>query len=417
MSPDLRVEVTDGVAVVRLDRPERRNAYTAEMGRLLSQAYRDCDDDDAVRAIVVTGAGDAFCVGADFGGDTGPFDAPPVHVAFTASPIDPPAFELRTPVIADVNGHAIGIGLTIVLQADIRILAESAKYAVAQVRRGVVPDCMSHWTLPRLAGVAAAAEVLLTGRTFDGREAVALGVATRAAPADAALDQAMALARDIAVNVAPMSAALCKRLLWDTVIHGYRPRQVAALETTLHHRLMGNADAAEGVAAFFERRAPRQAPATPLKSPLSNIWLPLPCSTASLGGIAMAAGLLPAISSSSRCWSTWARLHSITAAAVPTTGPGISSASATCSIAAKSASVPPRPPRSSDTATLNNPNSASPGHSSCQPVPDSSRAAVLALRVRANRRSASWTADCSAVRAIVTAARPSPRKAPTTAWR
>ena len=257
MSADLLVDIEDGVAVLTLNRPARRNAYTAEMGSLLSQAYRDCDASDDVRAIVLTGAGESFCVGADFSTETSPFDAPGDDPAFSASPIDPAAFELRTPVIAAVNGHAIGIGLTIALQADIRIVATEAKYAVAQVRRGVIPDCMSHWTLTHLAGVAAAAEVLLTGRTFTGAEAVALGVATRSADAGSVLDEAIEMARDIAINVAPMSAALSKRLMWDTVIHGYTPWQVAGLETALHHRVMGSADAAEGVEAFLQRRAPQ----------------------------------------------------------------------------------------------------------------------------------------------------------------
>src|ERR1700761_9477410 len=212
---ELTVAVTEGGAVLTLNRPERRNAYTAEMGALLNQAYRQCDDDDAVRAIVLTGAGDAFCAGADFTTAASPFDAPSAE--FTASPTDPAAFELRTPVIAAVNGHAIGIGLTIALQADIRILAADAKYAVAQVRRGVIPDCMSHWTLPHLAGGAVAADILLTGRTFDGAEAVAMGIASRTVPGDRVLEHAMTVARDIADNVAPMSAALSKRLLWDTM--------------------------------------------------------------------------------------------------------------------------------------------------------------------------------------------------------
>ena len=248
------VEASEGVAVITLNRPQRRNAYTAEMGALLSRAYRDCDDDDAVRAIVLTGSGSAFCAGADFSSDTSPFDAPAGE--FTASPIDPAAFELRTPVIAAVNGHAIGIGLTIALQADIRVMAEDAKYAVVQARRGVLGDCMSHWTLPHLAGAGVAAELLLTGRTFDGVEAVAMGIATHTVTAAEVLGYARNIARDIAVNVAPMSAALSKRLLWDTVIGGYSPRQVAERETQAHRRVMGSADAAEGVAAFLEHRAP-----------------------------------------------------------------------------------------------------------------------------------------------------------------
>jgi enoyl-CoA hydratase/carnithine racemase len=267
---DLTVVIADGVALLTLNRPERRNAYTAEMSTLLNRAYRQCDDDDAVRTIVLTGAGDAFCVGADFSTDASPFDAPPGDVDFTAAPTNPAAFELRTPVIAAVNGHAIGIGLTIALQADIRIMADDAKYAVAQVRRGVIGDCMSHWTLPHLAGGAVAADILLTGRTFDGAEAAAMGIATRTLPGGQVLDHAMTVARDIAVNVAPMSAALSKRLLWDTLIKGYTPRQVAKQETELHRRVMGSADAREGVDAFLQRRAPRWSVS------VSEEWEPLP---------------------------------------------------------------------------------------------------------------------------------------------
>jgi len=255
-SAPVGVHIADGVAVLTLDRPRQRNAYTAEMGAQLSRAYADCDGDDAVRVIVVTGAGSDFCAGADISGDTSPFDGPDTAM-FTASPIDPPAFALRTPVIAAVNGHAIGIGLTIALQADIRVMARDAKYAVPQARLGVLGDCMVHWTLPRIAGIAAAAELLLTGRTLNGAEAAQLGIANHVRPAADVLACALDIARDIAVNVAPMSAALSKRLLWDTVAYGYSPGQVAELETRLHLRVMGGSDAAEGVAAFRQKRAPQ----------------------------------------------------------------------------------------------------------------------------------------------------------------
>jgi enoyl-CoA hydratase/carnithine racemase len=270
MSSDVTIAVDEGVAALTLNRPEQLNAYTADMGRLLSRAYLECDGDDDVRAIVVTGAGRAFCAGADFSGGASPFDAATDNSTFSASPIDPAAFELRKPVIAAINGPAVGIGLTIALQADIRIVADNANYGVVQVRRGVIPDCMSHWTLAQLTTLGVAAEVLLTGRTFNGAEAVALGIANRALPAAQVLDHALEMARDIAGQVAPMSAALCKRLLWDSAINSYTPRQVASLETQLHQRVMGSDDAREGVAAFLERRPPR------FSSRLSRDWTALP---------------------------------------------------------------------------------------------------------------------------------------------
>jgi len=134
--------------VVTLDRPDHLNAFTGAMGAALSAAYADADADDVVRAVVVTGAGRAFCAGADLelaGGDT---FAAPSDEAFTASPIDPPAWKVRKPVIAAINGHAIGIGLTLAMQCDIRIVADDAKLGFVHVRRGVIPDAHSHWTAP-----------------------------------------------------------------------------------------------------------------------------------------------------------------------------------------------------------------------------------------------------------------------------
>lgn len=250
---DLLESVADGVAVLTLNRPEKLNAYSREMGRLLSEAYLRLDEDDDVRAIVLTGAGRAFCAGADVSGD--PFAARPDDEAFTSSPVKP-AFELRTPVIAAVNGHAIGVGMTIALHADIRVVADNAKYGVVQVRRGVVPDCAAHWTLPKIVGMSTALDLLMTGRTFDGAEAAAMGIAKASVPAEQVLARAMEIAQDIADNVVPMSAALTKRLLWDSADRGYTSQQVAWLETQAHHRVMGTPDAKEAMDAFRERRAP-----------------------------------------------------------------------------------------------------------------------------------------------------------------
>jgi enoyl-CoA hydratase/carnithine racemase len=247
-------DVADGVATITLHRPEVRNAFGAGMGAALDDAYRRCDGDDAIRAVVLTGTPPAFCAGADVssGGDT---FAKRDEGAFSAAGLAMPAWQVRKPVIAAVNGHAIGIGFTLALQCDLRLFAADAKYGVVQLRRGVMGDAYSHWTLPRIAGMAGAAEILLTGRTFDGHEAKALGVCSRVLPNDRVLPAALEIARDVAANAVPLAVALSKRLLWDS--WGLTPADVEARETADHHVLMAHPDAREGVVAFLEKRPPR----------------------------------------------------------------------------------------------------------------------------------------------------------------
>lgn len=249
----LRFELEDGVATLTLQRPDRDNAFSGEMGTRLSAAYRRCDEDDQIRAVVLTGAGRAFCVGADLAAGEATF-ARPESTEFSAAAVDPPAFAIRKPVIAAMNGHAIGLGLTLALQCDLRIVARDAKYGVVQVRRGVMPDAYAHFTLPRIAGFATAADLLLTGRKITGEEAVALGIASRCLPAEQVLPAALAIARDLAVNTAPLSVAVTKRLLWESSSLG--PADIERKETALHRELMGRPDAVEGVMAYLERRRP-----------------------------------------------------------------------------------------------------------------------------------------------------------------
>jgi enoyl-CoA hydratase/carnithine racemase len=250
---DLRFEFDGGVATITLDRPEAGNAFSGAMGQALGEAYRRCDEDDAVRAVVLTGAGSTFCVGADLaaGGDT---FASPEPGGFSAAAFDPPAFAIRKPVIAAVNGHAIGLGFTMALQCDLRILAREGNYGIVQVRRGVMPDAYAHYTLPRIVGIGRAAELLLTGRKIDALEADRLGIATQVVPAAEVLPTALTLAREIALHAAPLSVAVTKRLLWES--GALSPADVERKETALHHHLMGRADAIEGVMAYLERRAP-----------------------------------------------------------------------------------------------------------------------------------------------------------------
>ncbi len=248
---DLTLAVEDRVAVVTLDRPEQRNAFTGAMGQSLGEAYRRCDEDDAVRAVVVTGAGTAFCAGADLAPKGETFSAP-ADDAFSSSPVRPPAFAIRKPVIAAVNGHAVGIGLTLAMQCDLRILARGATYGFVHVRRGVIPDAHAHWTVPRAVGFAHAADLLLTGRHFTADEALAMGLASRVLPADEVLPAALALAHDVAVHTAPLSVAITKRLLWSSP--ALDAEAADRLESTMHRHVMGRADAREGVLAYLERR-------------------------------------------------------------------------------------------------------------------------------------------------------------------
>ena len=259
---DARIEAHDGVAVVTLDRPERKNAFTAAMGASLGRAYAHCDADDSVRVVVVTGAGDAFCAGADLtpAGDTfaGPRAAGPdgdTDDAFTSSPVRPLAWDVRKPVIAAINGHAIGIGMSLAMQCDLRFMAAEAKYGFVHNRRGVLPDAHSHWTVPRAVGFARAADLLLSGRHFTAEEAVTMGLGHRALPAEEVLPAALAYARDVAEHTAPLSVALSKRLLWRQP--ALDADECDRLETAYHRVVMGRDDAREGVLAFLERRTPR----------------------------------------------------------------------------------------------------------------------------------------------------------------
>jgi len=250
---DIRFELRAGVAIVTLHRPEQRNAFSGRMGDELGHALARCDGDDAVRAVVLTGAGDAFCVGADLGAGRETFASQDAR-GFSATPVHPAPWDVRKPVIAAVNGHAVGLGLTLALQCDLRIVAAEGRYGVLQVRRGVMPDAGCHFTLPRLVGFERAAWLMLTGTKLGGVEAARIGLALRSLPAREVLPAAMEIARDVAANTSPLSVAVTKRLLWQSP--ELDRAEVERFETELHHHLMGRPDAIEGVVAYLERRPP-----------------------------------------------------------------------------------------------------------------------------------------------------------------
>lgn len=248
----LRFEVVDGIATITLDRPERRNAFGDGMGHELAEVYRRCDIDDEVRAVVLTGAPPAFCAGADL--EAGDETFVGTEEGFSAAGVRFPAFRVRKPVLAAVNGHAVGIGLTLALQADVRIMAADAKYGVVQARLGLLGDAYVHWVLPRLVGASRAAEILFTGRTFDGRRAQGWGLCSEALPADEVLPATLALAREMA-EAAPLSLAASKQTLWAALAAD--ADEVERLETHWHEVLMDHEDVREGMRASMERRPPQ----------------------------------------------------------------------------------------------------------------------------------------------------------------
>lgn len=248
---DVLLDVDGPVATVTLNRPASRNGWTLRLGAEMGEALAICDEDDDIRVVVVTGAGRDFCVGADLSGRS--IGAPGGAVAPTGRPVISPP-EMCKPVIAAMNGHAVGIGITFPMQCDIRIVAEEAKVGLPFVRRGVIAEVNGHWMLPRLIGMAAAADLLLTGRLISGREAAAIGLCSRAVPADEVLPEARRVAAEMAATAAPASMAATKRMLWDAL--EMTRADAVRREGELFRWLADQPDAVEGVASFLEKRPP-----------------------------------------------------------------------------------------------------------------------------------------------------------------
>lgn len=253
----IRVERDGPVALVTLNRPERMNAWTWQMSGELSEAFADADADDDVRAVVVTGAGRGFCAGADLSGGGGTFagESEVVGRRRETAAQQRPVHELNTPIIAAINGAAVGAGLTMTMEWDLRVAAEDAKLGFVFNRRGVMPDADLLWLIPRMIGYGAALDVLLTGRIFSGAEALQLGLVQRAVAPGDVVSCAMELARDIAANTAPASVAMTKRLFYEQLASTDRAGARAAERATFAW-LATQPDAGEGINAFLGRRPP-----------------------------------------------------------------------------------------------------------------------------------------------------------------
>jgi enoyl-CoA hydratase/carnithine racemase len=264
---DLRYDVADHVATITFARPDKLNAFRARTMRELLELLDTVDTDDDVRVVIVTGEGRAFCAGADISGGPAAFEPAPEKKDTPASS-EPPRdgggvlalriHELRKPIIAAINGASVGMGATMTLPMDVRLASSTARFAFPFTRRGIIPEGCSSWFLPRVVGIGTASEWMLTGRTFEAAEAHAAGLVQAVhAPADL-LPAAHLLAREIADNAAPVSAAMTRRLL-HRMLGATDPMDAHHAESRGLASRARSADAREGVASFLEKR-PAQFP-------------------------------------------------------------------------------------------------------------------------------------------------------------
>jgi enoyl-CoA hydratase/carnithine racemase len=254
--------VTDRVAVVTLDRPDQLNAFTNVMMRELLDVFDEIDADDEVRAVIVTGRGRGFCAGADLSGGGETFSRGGSDIDTDVGvPRDGGGmvslriFRCLKPVIAAINGPAVGVGITMTLPMDIRMMSTAAKVGFVFARRGIVPEAASSWFLPRLVGISTAAEWCYTGRLIGPDEAVAGGLVRSVHAPDDLLPAAMSIAREIADYAAPVSVALTRQMLWR-MLGASHPMEAHRVDSRAILERGRTADAREGVMSFLEKRPP-----------------------------------------------------------------------------------------------------------------------------------------------------------------
>jgi len=256
-------DVKDGIATVTLNRPDKLNAYTAVMGSELEDAFLAADADDAVRVVIVTGAGRGFCAGADISGGANAFDTKSGNAAMfqgdrqrkSGSGFIGAIYHCRKPSIAAINGPAVGVGVTLTLPMDIRIASSDAKFGFVFARRGLVPEAGSAWFLPRLVGLQQALRWCLSGRVFGAEEAKEGGLVSEVVAPGELLARARAIAAEMIEHTAPTSLALTRHMLWQYSAQS-DPFDLLAMDGPLSVELGAGPDVKEGVAAFLEKRKP-----------------------------------------------------------------------------------------------------------------------------------------------------------------
>ena len=256
----IRYKLVDRVLTLTLDRPEQRNTVTYRVLDELLDAFRRADRDDEVRVIIVTGAGEWFSAGTDISGARGGYeigaaDFKPLRGGRrdVGGELAIRIFGSAKPVIAAINGTAVGIGVTMILPMDVRIAAETARFGLPFARRGIVPESCANWFLPRVVGISRAVEWAVTGRIFPAQEALEAGLVRELVPPDRVLERAREVAREICDHTSAVSVALTRQMMWRLLGSGH-PIDANRLESSVLLQLGTSADAKEGVAAFREKR-------------------------------------------------------------------------------------------------------------------------------------------------------------------
>ena len=248
--------------IVTLNRPEKLNAYTGQMGAEIADAFERADTDDNVRVVIVTGSGRAFCAGADVSGGAASFDTSGSHGAGVFAGPNPGGgrfieaiFNCRKPSIAAINGPAVGVGITMTLPMDIRIAAKGAKIGFIFARRGLVPEAGSAWFLPKLVGLPQALRWCLSGRTFDADEARQGGLVSEVIEPSELMKRAREIAREMTEETSAVAVALTRQMLWRFA-GAPAPFELLAIDKPMSIERGGHADVREGVKAFLEKRPP-----------------------------------------------------------------------------------------------------------------------------------------------------------------
>lgn len=271
----LLTELDKGILTVTFNRPERLNALNTTMAQELLAVLDEVDANDDVRVLLVTGAGRGFCAGADLGGGSGTFDRSTEEVAEEhrdgGGLIALRVYECKKPVIAAINGPAVGVGITMTLPMDVRIASEEAKFGFVFARRGIVPEACSSWFLPKVVGISRAMEWVATGRVFGAQEALEGGLVSRVVAAEELLPTARTLGAEITDHTSAVSVALARQMMWR-MLGADHPMEAHKIDSRAIYAMGQSVDGHEGVQSFLEKRPARFAMKVSKDMPVFFPW-------------------------------------------------------------------------------------------------------------------------------------------------